>query len=154
MAKKDKDKEEGKSKGIPLAGDGSVSGVGSVSATDRVAQVRAVQAMSPFAAAASGIKVDIGKDFQLSREPFEARTDALRGMSNIKKHAKEEDKGKIFGQHVEGLTFSDKGIEKDQHQFFGDVNTKMFSAGEVLRRQGGFYVDSERFKPPTKGTLE
>ena len=152
MAKKGKGEEKGT--GIPLGGEGSVAGVGSTSATDRVAQVQAMQAMSPFAAAGAGLKVDIGKDFQLSREPFEARTDAMNSMSNIKKHAKERDSGKNFGQHIEGITFSDKGIEKDKHQFFGDVNTKIFSAGDVLKRQGGYYVDSGKFRPPKKGTLE
>jgi len=154
MAKKNKDKDKGGTEGVPLGGEASIGGLGSISSADRVAQVRAVQAMSPFAAVSSGLKVDVGKDFQLSREPFEYRSTALRSMAGLKQQAQEQDKGHWFGQHVEGLTFTEKGAEKDRHKFFGEVNTGLYSAGEVLRRQGGFYEDGTRFRPPKKGTVE
>ncbi|MBU0581496.1 MAG: hypothetical protein KKA19_10010 [Candidatus Margulisbacteria bacterium] len=152
MARKKENKEV--STGIPLGGEGSVLGVGGMSPTDQVARVQALQGMSPFAAVGKESKVNVNQDFQLSDKDFGFRATYMDNMKKTMEKIKDKEKGHIFNQHVEGITYNEQGQEKLLHGFSGTANTKLFSAGDVLKKQGGLYVDGSRFKPPKKGRVE
>jgi hypothetical protein len=155
MAKKNDQEKRGELGGAALGGSGAVGAISGMSQTDRVAQIQAMQATSPFATVSGELKINVDKDFNLEKEQFDYRTNAMKNMSNTIDHSKKREKQKMLGQHVESITFADeKGFEKPLHKFFGEVNVELFSPKQVLTRQGGYYVDSEKFKPPKKGVVE
>jgi hypothetical protein len=154
MAGKDKKPKE-QSSSIPMGGGGgSVGSVGSASQTDRISQIKDLQATSPFANVSSNVRVDSTKDFDLNKEAFNFRSSVLKKMSGKVKDLFNKSKFKNFNQHVKNVTYTEDGFEKQKHEFYGKVNTKLYSPKKVMDIQGGVYVDGNKFKPPQKGSVE
>ncbi len=154
MAKKEQHKKD-ISSGAPLSGGGSgaISGLGSVSAADRVAQVKALQAMSPFAAVSPDVKLDVEKGFDLEQGAFNVRSSTLQRMGQSIQKVTDRTKTKIFGQHIEGLTFQKDGQERIRHTVTG-ANTGLLSVDEAMELRGGFYDDPSKLKQDRKGVVE
>ena len=133
---------------------GPVNPVAGMSAADRVAQVQALQAMSPFVAMAPELKkLDVEKGFDLSQGAFNVRASTLERMKNVISDIRDADKNKVFNQHVEGLTFQEESQERPKHTVSG-ANTDLLPAEQALRMQGGAYDKANKLPLSRKGVIE
>jgi hypothetical protein len=131
---------------------GPVSGVGGMSATERIAYIRELQKASPLNKISDSVKKLTAEAFGLSRNIFDQAAQAYKAMQT--KYVSLQQKDKRFGlnQHISGLTENVRGQERLIHEVAPEANVDL-PDGRSQEKKRGLYVESD-WTPRSKGQVE